>query len=199
MLQEGIPAAVIENAATAAGMPVGPLAVIDETSLSLSLHVREQTRADFTAEGRAYVEPPGEAVIARMVNEFGRKGRAAGGGLYDYPEGQKKRLWPKLAEVFGKAGAAWDTQEAKDRFLFRQSIETARCLHEGVLTSVAEANLGSILGIGFPAWAGGALRFAYSDLPRFFARADELAAKHGDRFALGDEVRGTLRRYEPRY
>ena len=203
MLGEGIPAPVIENAALQAGMPVGPLAVIDETSLALSVHVLEQTRADFAAEGRRYETTPGEALVERMVKEFGRQGRKSaadgGGGFYDYPQGARKRLWPQLKPLFEKPGVAWQLQELKDRLLYRQSIETARCLHEGVLSAVHDANIGSIQGIGFPAWAGGALRFIYSDAPRFFARAAELAQRHGPRFAVGDEVRATLERHAPRY
>ncbi|MGE5116333.1 MAG: 3-hydroxyacyl-CoA dehydrogenase NAD-binding domain-containing protein [Betaproteobacteria bacterium] len=199
MLGEGVPAPLIENAALQAGMPTGPLAVLDETSLALSVHVIEQTRADFAAEGRRYEASPGEALVERMVNEFGRKGRAAGGGFYDYPEGGRKRLWPGLKDLFEKPGVAVDLQELKDRLLYRQSVETARCLHEGVLTTVHDANIGSLFGIGFPAWTGGALRFVYSDPERFFARAAELARRHGPRFDLAPEVRATLLRHEPRY
>jgi 3-hydroxyacyl-CoA dehydrogenase/enoyl-CoA hydratase/3-hydroxybutyryl-CoA epimerase len=128
MLDEGIPAPVIENAAMQVGMPVGPLAVIDETSLSLSVHVMEQTRADFAAEGKAYTATAGELLVERMVKEFKRAGRAAGGGFYDYPEGQKKRLWPELKTRFEKPGVAWNLQDVKDRILYRQAVETARCL-----------------------------------------------------------------------
>jgi 3-hydroxyacyl-CoA dehydrogenase / enoyl-CoA hydratase / 3-hydroxybutyryl-CoA epimerase len=199
MLGEGIPAPVIENAALQAGMPVGPLAVIDETSLALSVHVLEQTRADFAAEGRRHEATPGEALIERMVKELGRKGRAAGGGFYDYPQGGRKRLWPQLKPLFEKPGVAWQLQELKDRLLYRQSIETARCLHEGVLTAVHDANIGSIHGIGFPAWTGGALRFIYSEPQRFFARAAELARRHGQHFAVSDELRATIESHEPRY
>ena len=134
-----------------------------------------------------------------MVKEFGRKGRAAGGGFYDYPEGARKRLWPRLKELFERPGLACDLQELKDRLLYRQAVETARCLHEGVLTSVHDANIGSLFGIGFPAWTGGALRFIYSEPERFFARAAELARRHGPRFEPGPEVRATLARHEPRY
>lgn len=203
MLDEGIPAAVIENAALAAGMPVGPLAVMDETSLALSVHVLDQTRADFAAEGRAYEASRGELLVERMVKEFGRRGRAdartGGGGFYDYPEGAPKRLWPRLAELFGKPGVQWDLQTLKDRLLYRQAVETARCLHEGVLTSVHDANIGSLFGIGFPAWTGGALRFVHADEPRFFARAAALAAACGPRFAVSDAVRETLQRHRPVY
>ena len=194
MLEEGIAAPLVEHAAEAAGMPVGPLAVIDETSLSLSVHVMEQTRADFAAQGRAYVASAGEALVERMVREFQRAGRAAGGGFYDYPPGEAKRLWPGLAQ-FEKPGVEVDFESLKQRFLYRQSIETARCLAEGVLGSVHEANIGSIFGIGFPAWTGGALQFVASEgLDNFLRRADALAARHGERFAVSGEVREALRR-----
>ena len=194
MLEEGIAAPLVEHAAEAAGMPVGPLAVLDETSLSLSVHVIEQTRADFAAEGRSREPAAGEALVERLVKEFGRAGRAAGGGFYDYPAGEPKRLWPGLKR-FEKAGLASDFEELKQRFLSRQAIETARCLAEGVLASVAEANIGSIFGIGFPAWTGGALQFVRSEgLANFERRADALAERHGERFALAPQVREALRR-----
>ena len=185
MLAEGIPAAAIENAARQAGMPVGPLEVIDQTSLSLSLAVMEQTIADLKAEGKPLPpEHPGQQVIVRMVREFNRPGRAAGGGFYDYPKDGKKALWPELAEIFGKPGVAWDLAEMKDRILYRQAIEAARCLEEGVLTTAHDANIGSIFGIGFPAWTGGALQFVNSvGVKKFVERADELAKRHGARFA----------------
>lgn len=202
MLGEGIPAPVIENAAVQCGMPVGPLAVIDETSLSLSVHVMEQTRADFAAEGKTVDATPGQLLIARMVKEFKRPGRAGGGGFYDYPteKGAKKILWPELKRLFEKADHAWDLQDIKDRLLFRQAVETARCLSENVLTSVHDANIGSIFGIGFPAWAGGAMQFIYGmGIDTFMHRADELAAQFGPGFALTDAVRATIRKYQPVY
>jgi len=200
MLGEGIPAAVIENAAMQAGMPVGPLAVLDETALSLSVHVLDQTRADFAAEGRAYQATPGELLVERMVKELNRPGRAAGGGFYDYPAGQKKHLWPALKDLFEKPGVAWDVATIKDRLLYRQAVETARCLAEGVLTTVHDGNIGSIFGIGFPAWTGGALQFIYSQgLDAFVARCAELAAAHGPGFALGDRVEDALRQHRPQY
>jgi len=190
MLAEGIPAPVIENAALAAGMPVGPLAVLDETSLTLSLHVAEQTRVDMQAEGKAYEAPPGQAVVERMVNEFKRGGRAAGGGFYDYPAGAPKHLWPDLKRVFERPGVRYDMQELKDRLLYRQAIEAARCLQEGVLTSERDGNIGSIFGIGFPAWTGGALQFIRSEgIRRFTERAGALAQRHGPRFAPPELLR----------
>jgi 3-hydroxyacyl-CoA dehydrogenase/enoyl-CoA hydratase/3-hydroxybutyryl-CoA epimerase len=190
MLAEGIAAPLVEHAALAAGMPVGPLAVLDETSLSLSVHVMEQTRADLAAEGRSYSPSTGELLVERMVRELKRPGRAAGAGFYDYAPGQAKRLWPGLKRMFEKtSGEGVDIETLKRRFLYRQSIETARCLAEGVLTSTHEANIGSIFGIGFPAWTGGAIQFIASEgRARFLARAEALAATCGERFAMGPEV-----------
>jgi 3-hydroxyacyl-CoA dehydrogenase / enoyl-CoA hydratase / 3-hydroxybutyryl-CoA epimerase len=200
MLGEGIPAPVIENAAMQAGMPVGPLAVLDETALSLSVHVLEQTRLDYQKEGKAYVATPGETLVERMVKEHKRSGRAAGGGFYEYPAGQKKVLWPELKALFEKPDVQWDLQEVKDRILYRQAVETARCLSEGVLTSVHDGNIGSIFGIGFPAWTGGALQFIYSmGVDAFEKRCAELAAKFGNGFALTDTVVATLRQHQPVY
>ncbi|WOP16026.1 3-hydroxyacyl-CoA dehydrogenase NAD-binding domain-containing protein [Ottowia sp. SB7-C50] len=200
MLGEGIPAAVIENAAVQAGLPVGPLAVLDETALSLSVHVLDQTRADFRAEGKTYDATPGELLVERMVKELKRNGRAAGGGFYDYPKGEKKHLWPELKALFEKPGVQWNVQDIQDRLLYRQSVETARCLAEGVLTSVHDANIGSIFGIGFPGWTGGAMQFIYGQgIEQFAQRCAELAAKYGDGFRLTDEVKAAIRKFEPQY
>ncbi|WP_313081542.1 3-hydroxyacyl-CoA dehydrogenase NAD-binding domain-containing protein [Pulveribacter sp.] len=200
MLGEGIPAAVIENAAMQAGMPVGPLAVLDETALTLSVHVLDQTRADYAAEGKVYAATPGELLVERMVKELKRPGRAGGGGFYDYPTGAKKHLWPELRGLFEKSGASWQLQDVQDRLLYRQAVETARCLAEGVLTSVHDANIGSIFGIGFPAWTGGAMQFIYgTGVPAFLRRADELAQRHGAGFALDARARAAIEQHQPRY
>ena len=200
MLGEGIPAAAIENAAMQVGMPVGPLAVLDETALSLSVHVLDQTRADYADEGKTYTATPGELLVERMVKELKRPGRAGGGGFYDYPAGAKKHLWPELNPLFEKPGVEWSVQEIQDRLLYRQAIETARCLAEGVLTSVHDANIGSIFGIGFPAWTGGAMQFIYGmGVEAFLQRADELAARYGTGFALDAKVREVVRNFHPTY
>jgi len=195
MLAEGVPAPLIEHAALAAGMPVGPLAVLDETSLALSVQVLDQTRADLAAEGKSYEPVPGELLVERMVKALKRPGRAGGGGFYDYPKGEAKRLWPELRTLFEKAEATQPSIDAlKQRLLYRQSIETARCFAEGVLTSTAEANIGSIFGIGFPAWTGGALQFIESEgRERFIANAALLAQQHGPRFALAPAVLARIR------
>jgi 3-hydroxyacyl-CoA dehydrogenase/enoyl-CoA hydratase/3-hydroxybutyryl-CoA epimerase len=200
MIGEGIPAAVVEQAGIQAGMPVGPLAVLDETALSLSVHVLDQTRADYRAEGKTHIATPGELLVERMVKEFDRNGRAAGGGFYEYPSGGKKHLWPQLKEMFEKPAAHWDMQDLKDRLLYRQAIETARCLAEGVLTSVHDANIGSIFGIGFPGWTGGAMQFIYgTGIDAFFHRAEVLASRHGPGFVVAPQVKDAVRKFEPKY
>ena len=135
-----------------------------------------------------------------MVKELKRPGRAGGGGFYDYPAGEKKHLWPELRSLFEKPDVAWNVQEIQDRLLYRQAIETARCLAEGVLTSVHDANIGSIFGIGFPAWTGGAMQFIYgTGIEAFLHRADELAAKYGAGFALDTRAREALKKFQPTY
>jgi len=201
MLGEGIPAALIEHAALAAGMPVGPLAVMDETSSSLSVHVIEQTRSDFAAEGKTYVTSAGEKIVERMVNEFKRAGRAAGAGFYDYPSAGPKRLWSGLKQHFEKplTGEPLALQLAMNqRLLYRQAVETARCLQENVLTSAHDANIGSIFGIGFPAWTGGALQFVFSEgLETFVNNCRQLAQQHGQGFELSSEVIDCLMKHRP--
>jgi 3-hydroxyacyl-CoA dehydrogenase/enoyl-CoA hydratase/3-hydroxybutyryl-CoA epimerase len=202
MVGEGIPAPVVERAAVLAGMPVGPLAVLDATALSLSVHVLDQTRADFRAEGNTYIASPGELLVERMVKEFDRNGRAAGAGFYEYPQekGARKFLWPQLKELFEKPGMLWDIEELKDRLLYRQAVETARCLAEGVLTSVHDANIGSIFGIGFPGWTGGAMQFIYgTGVDRFRERASQLADRFGPGFALTSKLHEAIAAHQPRY
>jgi len=200
MLAEGMPAPLIEHAAVMAGMPVGPLEVLDATALSLSVHVLDQTRSDFVQEGKTYEATSGELLVERMVKEFQRQGRAAGGGYYDYPSQGPKRLWSGLKTHFEKPFHAdpLQTQEAiKQRLLYRQAVETARCLQENVLTSSHDANIGSIFGIGFPAWTGGALQFVYAEgLENFISHCAVLASKHGQGFALTDAVIQTLHQHQ---
>ena len=184
MLGEGIGAPMIETEARKAGMPVGPLAVSDEVSLSLMNHIRRQTASDLQAEGRPVVEHPATAVIDLLVEAFKRPGKAAGGGFYDYPADAPKHLWPGLKARFERADRQISPQDVRDRLLFIQALETVRCLEEGVLQSTADANIGSIFGIGFASWTGGALQFINQyGLKDFIARAQYLEAQYGTRFA----------------
>ena len=183
MLGEGVSAAMIENEARKAGMPVGPLAISDEVSMSLMNHIRQQTIKDLAAEGKQIPAHPAFAVIDMMLNEYKRPGKAAGAGFYDYPAGGKKHLWPELKARFEKRDAQISQIDVRDRILFIQAIETVRCVEEGVLKSVADANIGSIFGIGFAAWTGGALQFINQyGVKDFVARAQYLAEQYGERF-----------------
>ena len=186
MLGEGIHPSSIENAALLAGMPVGPLAISDEVSMTLIQHIRNQSKKDTEAAGGTWNAHPAEAVIDTMVYEHGRKGKAAGAGFYDYPANGKKHLWPELEALFVDAQKARNIrlQELKDRVLFIQAIETVRCLEEGVLRTVEDANIGSIFGIGYAPWTGGTLQFINQYGVRAFTeRATELARAYGERFA----------------
>ena len=194
MLAEGIAAPLVEHAALAAGMAVGPLAALDDAALPSVLHMMEAMRTDPARAGTVAAPSDGERLIVRMAGECKRTGRAAGGGFYDYPPGEAPRLWPGLQAALAiralvEADIAWLTR----RYLYRQSIEAARCLAEGVVASVADANIGSIVGAGFPAWTGGAMQFiAAEGRDRFLAGAEALAARCGERFALADAVRGAI-------
>lgn len=183
MLGEGVPAAMIENEARQAGMPVGPLAISDEISMSLAKHIRQQNIDDLQAEGKAFQPHPAYSIVDLMVDTLKRPGKAAGGGFYEYPEGGKKYLWPELKSHFEKADMRISQKDVRDRFLFAQAIDTVRCVEENVLTSTADANIGSIFGIGFAAWTGGALQFINQyGLKDFIGRAQQLAQQYGERF-----------------
>ncbi len=181
MLKEGVHPRSIEVAGLQAGMPMPPLALQDEVSLSLSLHVMEQTKKDLAAEGKPYVEQPGMDVV-RQLCEIGRIGKKVGKGFYDYGD-DGKALWPELTGLFPPAARQPGQQELMDRLLFVQANEAVRCLDEGVLRSVADGNVGSIFGWGFAPFQGGVLQFINAMGPKaFVARARELAAQHGPRF-----------------
>jgi enoyl-CoA hydratase/carnithine racemase len=192
MLSEGIPAAAIENAGLQCGMPAGPLAALDEASLTLYQEALAKTQ---TAS-------PAELLLARMVGEYQRPGRAAGAGFYNYPTEPEaaKHLWPQLKPLFEKSEAAWNVTDLKDRLLYRQAIEAARCLTDKVVSSVAKANIESMFVAGYPAWTGGVLQFIYGmGLATFAARAYQLELSFGPGFALSDTVKAVLAQHQPRY
>ncbi len=184
LLAEGQHPQAIEMAGMQAGMPVGPLAVLDEVSLSLAQQVRAETAAAGPADqgfSRLFSGHPGFSVLDKML-EMKRPGRAAGAGFYEYGE-EGKRLWPGLADIFMDGQEQLDQKEMIDRFLFVQALESVRCLEEGVINSAADANIGSIFGWGFPPFHGGTLQFINAcGLDAFLDRARELARQYGPRF-----------------
>jgi 3-hydroxyacyl-CoA dehydrogenase / enoyl-CoA hydratase / 3-hydroxybutyryl-CoA epimerase len=189
MLAEGIDPQTVEQAAAQAGYPAPVLQLMDELTLTLPLKIRDEAR---TAAGDAYVPHPAEAVLDRLVEEFGRKGRSSGSGFYDYENGRRTRLWPGLRTELGATNHDVDLHELADRMLVVEAIETQRCLDEGVLTSVADANVGSVLGIGFPPWTGGVVQYVEGfpgGVAGFVARADALAERYGERFRVPASLR----------
>ena len=180
MLAEGIDPQLIESAGKLAGMPVGPLAVSDEVSLELAYKVMSQSREDL---GAKYKEPVSWPVVRHFVEDLKRLGRKSGAGYYDYPEGGKKVLWAGLAQEYPRLAQQPSVEELKTRLLYIQALETARCYEEGVLRSVHEADLGSILGWGFPAYTGGTLSFIDTiGTTKFVAECKRLAKLYGERF-----------------
>lgn len=185
MIGEGAEPASVEQAAAQAGYPAKVLSLMDELTLTLPRKIREETRRAAEAAGETWTPHPADAVIDRMVEEFGRPGRSGGAGFYEYADGKRAGLWPGLREHFTKKDVEIPFEDMKERMLFSEALDTVRCLEEGVLTSVADANIGSILGIGFPGWTGGAVQYINGyegGLPGFVTRARELAATYGDRF-----------------
>jgi 3-hydroxyacyl-CoA dehydrogenase/enoyl-CoA hydratase/3-hydroxybutyryl-CoA epimerase len=191
MLAEGIPAATIEQAALQAGYPTGPLALFDEVSLTLGRRIREASREAAAEEGWNFPEHPSYPVIDKMVVEFERGGRAAGAGFYDYEQGKRTGLWSGLQQTWGSDldPSTIDLEELQERMLFVEALDSVRCLDEGVLRSVPDANIGSIFGIGFPPWTGGVLQYINGyGLTEFVARAAEFAEKYGERFAVPESL-----------
>ncbi len=182
LLAEGQHPRAIEMAGLQAGMPVGPLAVQDEVSLSLSMHIIEQTRKDLAAEGKTVAEHPGVAVIEKMCKQLDRPGKKAGKGFYDYPAGAPKHLWAGLADAFPLAEQL-PQQEMIDRLMYAQANEAAKCHEEKVVETVADTNIGSIFGWGFAPFQGGALQFINAvGLEQFVKRSKQLEKKYGARF-----------------
>ncbi|MFF6773187.1 3-hydroxyacyl-CoA dehydrogenase NAD-binding domain-containing protein [Streptomyces sp. NPDC012637] len=192
MVGEGAEPASVEQAAAQAGYPAKVLSLMDELTLTLPRKIRNETRKAVEEAGGTWIAHPGEIVIDRMVDEFGRPGRSGGAGFYEYGEdGRRGRLWPGLREHFTKPEVEIPFRDMQERMLFAEALDTVRLLEEGVLTSVADANIGSILGIGFPAWTGGVLQYINGydggaggevGVAAFVERARELAATYGERF-----------------
>jgi 3-hydroxyacyl-CoA dehydrogenase/enoyl-CoA hydratase/3-hydroxybutyryl-CoA epimerase len=186
MLLEGVPAASIEQASNQAGYPAPVLQLSDELNLNLAKKIRDATRAAIEAEGGVFEDRPAFEVVDKML-AAGRGGRLAGAGYYDYEDGKRTGLWKGLKEMFPETDdpASISLKDLEERMLFAESIETVKCLDEGVIESVADANIGSILGIGFPGWTGGVLQYINGydgGVAGFVARARELAGKYGERF-----------------
>jgi len=193
LLHEGVHPVRIDALGQAAGMPVGPLALSDEVSQVLNLRVHRtwesMGRLDAFGEQAVWRE-----VLATMVDEYGRGGRRHGGGFYQYPEGESKFIWPTVLERYYRPDYELPDQDIRDRLLFRPVLEALRCLEEGVVDSVVDANVGSLLGIGAPAWTGGYIQFVNTfGLAQFIERCNVLTERYGERFSVPARVGEKLR------
>ncbi len=186
MLLEGIPAASIEQASNQAGYPAPVLQLSDELNLRLAKKIRDATKAAIEADGGVFEDRASFQVVDKML-EAGRAGKLEGAGYYEYEDGKRAGLWKGLKEMFPETDdpAAISLKDLEERMLFAEALETVKCLDEGVIESVADANIGSIFGIGFPGWTGGVLQYINGyegGVPGFVARARELAEAYGERF-----------------
>ncbi len=199
LLKEGVPAAMIENCARYAGMPVGPLALNDEVAIDLSWKIMDQARRDAEASGKKYEASGTEDILELMVKKLERFGRKNGKGFYEYPADGKKRLWPELQQHFpadpkllygeGEEKRAKE-EEIKKRLLYVQAVDTARCLEANVLTNPQDGDVGSIMGLGFAPQTGGAISLIDQvGVKQFVAECDKLAKKYGPQFKVPKMLR----------
>jgi 3-hydroxyacyl-CoA dehydrogenase/enoyl-CoA hydratase/3-hydroxybutyryl-CoA epimerase len=178
MLKEGVNPVLIENGGKDAGMPVGPLAVTDEVALDLVYKIAEQGVQDGVVR-----EDDTRYQVSKTFVDLGRTGKKARAGFYDYADDRSKKLWPGLQTLFPQAEQQPTLEEVKTRLLYRQAIEAVRCLEENVVRTKLDADIGSILGWGFPAYTGGALSFVdFVGIETFVTTLDRLADTYGERF-----------------
>jgi 3-hydroxyacyl-CoA dehydrogenase/enoyl-CoA hydratase/3-hydroxybutyryl-CoA epimerase len=194
MVAEGVNPQSVEQAGSQAGYPAPPLQLLDELTLTLPQKIRKETKDAVIAAGGEWTEHASEPLMDRMVEEFDRKGKSSGAGFYEYADGKRAGLWKGLFEHFGrrptnddstKDGYSIPFEDMKERMLFAEALETVKCFDEGVLRSVPDANIGSIMGIGFPPWTGGVIQYINGyegGVAGFVARARELAQRYGDHF-----------------
>ncbi|MCF8608774.1 3-hydroxyacyl-CoA dehydrogenase NAD-binding domain-containing protein [Gordonia sp. HY285] len=181
---EGVEPAFIEQAGGQAGYPAPPLQLSDELTLTLMQKIRKETETAAKAEGADYPDHGSYAVVDKMV-ELGRTSKKDGKGFYDYEDGKRGLIWPGVRENFKSGSVEIPLEDMKERMLFAEALETVKCFDEGVLTSVEDANIGSIFGIGFPAWTGGVIQYINGyegGVAGFVARAKDLAGKYGANF-----------------
>lgn len=192
LLKEGLQPERIDNLGRAIGMPIGPLAIHDETSQQLTRNIFEAW------DNLGLQSPIGDTsitteVICNLIDNHNRGGRHHGGGFYEYPSDAGKTIWPPLLELYYNPDLDTPDADIKDRLLFRPVIEALTCLQNNVLRSSADGNIGSIMGIGAPTWTGGYLQFVNTyGLEKFITRCDELSEKYGERLKAPQIVKDYL-------
>ncbi len=188
MLLEGVPAPSIEQASSQAGYPAPVLQLTDELNMELMQKIRNASKNAVEQDGGTWTGHPAEQVIDKMVDELQRPGRLRGAGFYEYDEsGKRAGLWKELRQHFPVTGdpSQISLRDLEERMLFAEAIESVKCLDEGVIETIADGNIGSILGIGFPGWSGGVFQYINGydgGVAGFVERARELAGKYGERF-----------------
>ncbi|MEL6357544.1 MAG: 3-hydroxyacyl-CoA dehydrogenase NAD-binding domain-containing protein, partial [Bacteroidota bacterium] len=187
MLQEGYPAALVENIGVQSGMPIGPLALADDLGLEMILKYENQAAEHY---GSKYVQHPAAQALELLVDQLKRRGKHRKAGFYQYPEtGDNPQLWPDLAEHFPVTKTEYDRKKLRERFLFVQVIEAGWCLQEGVIQSRPAANLGSVHGWGFPMHTGGVMRYIYTyGFQNFLDRCAAFRERYGQRFRVPNYI-----------
>jgi 3-hydroxyacyl-CoA dehydrogenase/enoyl-CoA hydratase/3-hydroxybutyryl-CoA epimerase len=183
MLMEGVPPVMIENVAKSIGMPVGPLAVSDEVSLTLGLHVMGEIEERDPETEKIY------QFTKMLVEEHGRIGKKAGKGYYDY-DGRNKVIWSGLEDIIESNIHTLDAATIGKRLLHRMALETYRCFDEGVLRATKDGDVGSLLGFGFPPYTGGAISYIdYVGVAQFVADCDDYTERFGPRWTVPANLR----------
>ena len=199
MLEEGYAPALIDNIGRMTGMPRGPLEMHDDVALDLSVKIAKQTALDL---GDKYQPLPGSQIVQKMVEDLGRYGRKNGMGFYDYDQ-KPKKIWAGLAELAPvkiNDSTPELVEDQKQRLLYRQAVEVARCWEEGVIDDPREADVGAILAWGFAPWTGGPITMIdQTGLKAFVAQADDYAARYGDRFKVPQLLRDMAAKGETFY
>lgn len=189
LIAEGISPVLVESAGLLAGMAMGPLSAADEVNLGLAQQIRDQEIIDFEKQGMKPITQPGHGVLEKMVKELKRTGKAQGQGFYEYPDSKPKNIWTDITNHFPPTDYNPSFEEIKERIMFVQSLESSRCFHEGVLSSAADANIGSIFGWGFAPFKGGTLQFINDyGLSKFVTRCNHLSEQFGERFSPPAEL-----------
>jgi 3-hydroxyacyl-CoA dehydrogenase / enoyl-CoA hydratase / 3-hydroxybutyryl-CoA epimerase len=181
------------------------LQLSDELNLKLMRKIRNAAR-EAQATGSGWDAHPAEQVIDAMLDEHDRPGKLEGRGFYEYADGKRTGLWKGLREAFPPVSdpSAISLRDLEERMLFIEAIESVKCLDEGVIETISDANIGSIMGIGFPGWTGGVLQYingyqsqTHHGLAGFVKRAEDLAATYGERFTPPASLVERAERNEP--
>lgn len=179
LLQEGASVDAIDKAIVKWGFPVGPLLLTDEVGIDVGAHI---SVIHTDAFGDRMAGPP----MMEGLVEDDRKGRKNGRGFYSYKDDERGDVDETVYEALGlpKEHSTVPRTEIQDRIILAFINEAARCLEEGILRSARDGDIGAVFGLGYPPFRGGpfwTIDTMGADV--VVAKLDELADKHGPRFA----------------